>query len=153
MNQVELSSILFCQYPLYAFIFYYTVRNLCLVTLGQTTVELTKPTLTTLTAEWMPAGGDGLTGYEVIYREVVDTNGVGVEPAIGVCLSRSTKRFSQSPSCICFKCIIVCGFIFELNSGKSRLLILFIQDYLNNSFNFVTKPLFLITGHCRTCGA
>ncbi|XP_078488484.1 collagen alpha-1(XII) chain-like isoform X3 [Ciona intestinalis] len=50
--------------------------------LGETVVLLTQPTLTTMTATWAPAGGDGLTGYELSYRPVADedTGGVGVGP-------------------------------------------------------------------------
>lgn len=35
------------------------------VFLGKTTVTVSNPTLTTLHAEWVPAGGDLLTGYSV----------------------------------------------------------------------------------------
>jgi len=40
---------------------------LALVSLGGTSVTLSDPTLTSLTANWKPAGGDGLTGYRIEY--------------------------------------------------------------------------------------
>nr|XP_009862300.2 collagen alpha-1(XII) chain-like isoform X3 [Ciona intestinalis] len=59
-----------------------TERQFKTLALGETVVLLTQPTLTTMTATWAPAGGDGLTGYELSYRPVSeeDTGGVGVGP-------------------------------------------------------------------------
>jgi len=38
------------------------------VALGGTSLTLSDPTLTTLEAAWTPAGGDGLTGYEIRHQ-------------------------------------------------------------------------------------
>lgn len=48
--------------------------------LGETRVELSDPTITTLIARWEPAGGDLLSGYELLYKRVPDKSGIGVTP-------------------------------------------------------------------------
>jgi len=46
------------------------------VSLGQTTLNLSNPTLTSLQADWLPAGGDGLTGYELAYKPKTESDAV-----------------------------------------------------------------------------
>jgi len=68
-------------------LFYIFKRRLCIlqriffmfqylvVSLGRTEVTLSNATLTTLTATWTPAGGDLLTGYEVLYHRDAGDDG------------------------------------------------------------------------------
>ena len=55
--------------------------KLVAVTLGSTFVTLSNATLSTLTATWNPAGGDELTGYNLLYKKVEDENGTIVNSA------------------------------------------------------------------------
>ena len=48
--------------------------------LGRTQLTVESPTLTTLTAKWMAAGGDGLTGYEIFIQRERDETDIGVTP-------------------------------------------------------------------------
>ncbi|XP_076805720.1 collagen alpha-1(XII) chain-like [Clavelina lepadiformis] len=48
--------------------------------LGRTQLTVESPTLTTLTAKWTAAGGDGLTGYEIFIQRERDETDIGVTP-------------------------------------------------------------------------
>ena len=55
--------------------FYLVLLNSFLVALGSTVLTLANATLASFVAIWTPAGGDGLTGYEVTYQKFLKANG------------------------------------------------------------------------------
>jgi len=66
------------------------------VALGDTVLTLSNATIDSMEANWEPAGGDGLTGYEISYEPVSETEEETSPDTVGFVAVKPKMRNQRS---------------------------------------------------------